>query len=282
MKSEQPLKLTILVDNNTLIDRYFFAEPGLSIHIQDDDINLLFDVGYSDIFLKNAQKMNIFLSQLDYVAISHGHLDHTWGLESLIKYYTERIIEHLPHKTPTVLGHPNTFLSVTFAGIPEIGSNISENKLKKHFNLSLKREPQWITANLVYLGEIPRLNQFEVNHALGYKENEEKEDYIPEDTALVYKSSQGLVIITGCSHSGICNIIEYAKDICSEKKIYDIIGGFHLLNPSHEQVSGTLDYLKGADVNRIHPCHCTDLKSKIQLSTVIPIEEVGVGLVLNY
>lgn len=276
------MKLTILVDNNTLIDRYFLAEPGLSIHINENEVNVLFDVGYSDIFIRNAQKMNISLSQIDFIAISHGHLDHTWGLESLIKYYTELKIEQIQHKTPTIIGHPKTFSSIAYPGIPEIGSNISENKLKKHFELSLKKEPQWITKRLLYLGEIPRKTKFENNMGLGIKEGEKTEDNIPEDSALVYRSDNGLVVITGCSHSGICNIIEYAKEICSEEKIFDIIGGLHLQNPSKEQMAGTLKYIKALDLENIHACHCTDLKSKIQLSTVAKIEEVGVGLVLNY
>ncbi len=53
------MKLTVLVDNNTFIDRYFYGEPGVSYYIQDEDINILFDLGYSDIFMKNAYKMNI-------------------------------------------------------------------------------------------------------------------------------------------------------------------------------------------------------------------------------
>jgi len=260
------LKLTVLVDNNTLIDRYFLAEPGLSIHINDNEVNVLFDVGYSDVFIRNAQKMNISLSQIDFIAISHGHLDHTWGLESLLKYYTELKIEQIQHKTPTIIGHPKTFSSIAYSGIPEIGSNISENKLKKHFELSLKKRPQWITKSIVYLGEIPRKNNFERNMGLGVKEGENEEDKIPEDSAIVYKSDNGLVVITGCSHSGICNII----------------GGLHLQNPSKKQMSGTLEYIKNLDLKNIHACHCTDLKSKIQLSAVANIEEVGVGLVLNY
>ena len=62
----------------------------------------------------------------------------------------------------------------------------------------------------------------------------------------------------------------------------DIIGGFHLLNPSEVQMSGTLQYLKEQNIEKIHPCHCTDLKSKIRLSDVVSVEEVGVGLELEY
>lgn len=276
------MKLTVLVDNNTLIDRYFLAEPGLCFFINDNDTNLLLDVGYSDIFLRNAQKMNLQLTNLDFIAVSHSHLDHTWGFEPLIKYFTELGIEKIPHKKPTIIGHPKTFTGVTHPGLPEFGSNISKERLNKHFDLQLKNEPQWLTDKIVYLGEIPRKNNFEGKLTFGRKDGETEADTVPEDSALVYKSDNGLVIITGCSHSGICNITEYAREVCGEKKVCDIIGGLHLQNPPKEQLKGTVDYIAGLGVESIRACHCTDLQSKITLSKVTNILEVGVGSVIEY
>ena len=276
------MKLTVLVDNNTLIDRYFLAEPGLCFHIQDGSVNLLLDVGYSDIFLRNAHKMNLSLANLDYLVLSHSHLDHTWGLEPLIRYYTERKIEKIPHRVPVLMGHNELFKTVTAPDIPEIGCLLPKEKLRRHFELSLERKPQWINENLVFLGEIPRLNSFEGTHTFGRKEGASEDDPVPEDSALVYKSPGGLVIITGCSHSGICNIVEYAKEICCEERVFDIIGGFHLLSPSEKQIQGTTDYFRQLKPHVIHPCHCTDLSSKIKLASVTALEEVGVGLILDY
>jgi 7,8-dihydropterin-6-yl-methyl-4-(beta-D-ribofuranosyl)aminobenzene 5'-phosphate synthase len=105
------MKLTVLVDNNTLIDRYFYGEPGVSYFIEDEGNKILFDLGYSDVFIKNAQKLNIDLLNLDFVVLSHGHLDHTWGLDPLIRLYTEAIIENLNHKNPIIIAHPLTFYS---------------------------------------------------------------------------------------------------------------------------------------------------------------------------
>lgn len=276
------MKLTVVVDNNTLIDRYFLAEPGLCFHIYHEGINLLFDVGYSDVFIGNAQKMQLSLLNLDFLALSHGHLDHTWGLEPLIKYYTECTIEGRPHSKPVILGHPKTLASVSALDLPEFGPLISENRLKKHFELQLSRTVQWITDDLVFLGEIPRNNTFEGQISFGTKEGETTDDLVPEDSALVYKSQKGLVIVTGCSHSGICNIIEYAKEICAEERIFDIVGGLHLQNPTTTQMNGTVEYFRKLGLDSIHACHCTDLQSKINLATVTTVREVGVGLVLDY
>ena len=135
-----------------------------------------------------------------------------------------------------------------------------------------------------FLGQIERKNDFEAKSPIGkiVKPNFEEDDYLMDDSALAYKSPRGLVIITSCSHAGICNIVEYAKKICEDNRIIDIVGGFHLLNPSEEQLQGTLGYMKKLQPNEVHACHCTDLNSKIALSQVVNLKEVGVGLKLEY
>jgi len=86
------MKIHILVDNNTLIDRYFQGEPGVSYYIEDENMNILFDAGYSDVFIKNARKMQLDLYNIDTIVISHGHLDHTWGLVPLMRLQMEAVI----------------------------------------------------------------------------------------------------------------------------------------------------------------------------------------------
>ncbi len=276
------MEITVLVDNNTLIDRYFLAEPGLSLLIRDDETTVLFDTGYSDIFLKNAAKMGIELTNLDYLVLSHNHLDHTWGLEPLIRYFTELQLERRIFKRPTVVAHPDVFDSVSADGFEELGCLISRAKLAKHFPLQLSKQPQSLNSRLTFLGEIPRRNDFEVNLAMGRKEGADEDDHIMDDSALVYRSREGLVIITGCSHSGICNIIEYAREVCGDHRVVDIIGGFHLQNPSARQLEGTVSYLDALQPGTVHACHCTDLHSKIALSRVVNLKEVGVGLSITY
>jgi 7,8-dihydropterin-6-yl-methyl-4-(beta-D-ribofuranosyl)aminobenzene 5'-phosphate synthase len=276
------MKLTVLVDNNTLIDRYFFAEPGLSFLIQDQDVTVLFDTGYSGIFLDNAQKMGLDLANLDYLVLSHSHLDHTWGLDRLLKYYTEMAIEKRPFKKPKLVSHPQTFTSVRTDELDQIGSLLSVDRLEKHFSMQLIKKPKRLSERLTFLGEIPRENDFEAIQIIGRKEGAEEGDRVIEDSALVYHSDRGLVIITGCSHAGICNICEYAKQVCSNDKIAEIIGGLHLQSPPMRQLQGTLNYMEQLQPDVVRACHCTDLNSKIALSSVVNIKEVGVGLSVEY
>jgi len=282
-QSQSEMKLTVLIDNNTLIDRYFLGEPGVSYFIEADGKKILFDVGYSDAFITNARKLSIDLLNVDFVVLSHGHLDHTWGLIPLVRLYTEGIIEGQNANKPTLVTHPLTLSSKRFGNF-EIGSLLTEDKLSGYLHLKLSREPVYLTERLVYLGEIERTNDFEAKNPIGksLEEGIEKDDFLFDDSALAYKSSEGLIIITACSHSGICNIIEYAKKVCGDDRVVDIVGGFHLLDPSAEQMQGTIKYLKLLNPSSVHACHCTDLESKIELSKVVNLKEVGVGLKLEY
>ena len=278
------MKLTVLVDNNTLIDRYYIGEPGVSYFIEEGDKKILFDTGYSDAFLINGEKMGINFFNIDYLVISHSHLDHTWGLEPYIKRLSEEIMEGRSFKKAEFVAHPNVFDSKSFTGVEEIGMNVDKDKLFRYFNNSISKEPVWITDKLVFLGEIPRENSFESITPVGKVliNGHLEDDFNIDDSALCYKSEDGLVIITGCSHSGICNIIERAKEVCNDDRVIDVIGGFHLQDPSKVQMDGTVNYFDDLNVDKIHACHCTDLNSKIALSKVVGIGEVGSGLMIEY
>jgi len=276
------MELSVLVDNNTLIDRYFTAEPGLSLLIEDNDTRVLFDTGYSDLFIRNAQKMGKDLSHLTHLVISHSHLDHTWGLDPFIRYLAELEIEKRPFNRPELVGHPEIFTSAGMEGFPEFGALMSREKTGRHLPLKLSREPVRLSERLVFLGEIPRENNFEGKTAFGSKEGTNLPDLVMDDSTLVYESDKGLVVITGCAHAGVCNTIAYAQKVCNEIRVADIIGGFHLMNPARGQLRGTLDFFKALAPKAVHACHCTDLNSKIALSAVTPVKEVGVGLSLEF
>jgi 7,8-dihydropterin-6-yl-methyl-4-(beta-D-ribofuranosyl)aminobenzene 5'-phosphate synthase len=275
------LKLKVLVDNSTFIDRYFLAEPAISFYIEDGEKKILFDVGYSNAYIRNAEKMGINLRKLDYVVLSHGHSDHTWGMESLIRLYSEANLEGLDFRKPTVIAHPDLFQPKLLNG-EDIGSLLSGEKIAQHFKLTYSKEPNWLTDQLVFLSEIPRQFHFEGQDPIGRTGMELKDDYLLDDSALVYKTEKGLVVIVACSHAGICNTIEYAKKVCQEERIVDIIGGFHLLQPSEKQIKHTVAYFKSLNPDVIHACHCTDFSSKVTISDVANVKEVGVGLQLEY
>ncbi|MGB3368968.1 MAG: MBL fold metallo-hydrolase [Acidaminobacteraceae bacterium] len=159
------MKLHVLVDNNTLIDRYFQGEPGVSYYIESDGINILFDAEYSDVFIKNAVKMQLYLYNLNYIVMSHGHIDHTWGLVPLMRLHTEAIIEKIEYKRPKFLSHPDALKYKCIAN-EDIGSIVSKEKLSKYYDMNLTKNPYWISEKIVFLGEIERTNDFEGKEAI--------------------------------------------------------------------------------------------------------------------
>jgi len=276
------MKLTVLVDNNTIIDRYFLGEPGLSFYIETGSDKILFDAGYSDAFLINSRKMDIDLLNINYTVISHGHLDHTWGLEPLVREMMEARLENRPCLTPEFICHPSIFDERFYGDIP-IGMNLSEKFLSGLFKINTTLKPFRLNDRLLFLGEIPRINSFESN-PVGQRKTSGGmvDDYIPDDSSLVYLSEKGLVIICGCTHSGICNTIEYAREVTGEERVLSVIGGLHLQNPSIDHIEGVKKYLSSVELNSLYPCHCTDLQSKIVLSSVASVYEVGSGMCLEF
>ncbi len=278
------MRLTVLVDNNTFIDQYLLGEPAVSYYIESEGRKILFDAGYSDVFLLNAAKLGIDLTQLDMVVLSHGHPDHSWGLAHLLRLYSEaRAGGRMTHK-PTLVAHPLVFTQRSYQGDPHIGSLLQPQDLAPFFDIQLSRDPLQLTERLTFLGEIERRNDFEAQESLGETvvDGQRAPDWVLDDTALAYRAADGLVVVTGCSHAGICNITEQARRVGGQEKVLDIIGGFHLLNPSEKQMNGTVDYLAQLDPAQVHACHCTDLQAKLALGKAVDIREVGSGLVLEY
>ncbi len=266
------MKLTVLTDNNTFIDQYYLGEPAVSYYIQEDGLNVLFDTGYSDVFIRNAKKMGIDLSLIDTLVLSHGHNDHSGGLK-----YLKEINNHF-----VLLCHPETFEYKEDENGLFIGSPISFEDVQKNTVLSLSKQSVEISEKLIYLGEIETTFPFEKRYAIGKKiyRGVKSADYIFDDSALAYKGKEGLFIITGCSHAGICNIIEYAKKVCGLNKVHGVIGGFHLFEKG-ERLTETIEYLKSQNISLLYPCHCVSLEAKIEMGKSLMIHECGVGLQLN-
>jgi len=257
------MKIKILVDNNTFIDNYYYGEPGVSYYIEDGDKKILFDVGYSDLFIKNARDLKIDLNNITDIVISHGHNDHTGGLE----YFFEQF--DIPDLR--IIAHPKAFDEKTFEG-ERICSPFTAEELKQCVDLILTDKPFKISENIYFLGQIPSFGDFEERVPI-------ESDSLYDDSAIAYKGEKGIYVITGCSHSGICNIIEYSKQVCNEPRIAGVLGGFHLFDVD-ARVNRAIDYFSENNINELFPCHCVSFELKAQIHKYIPVREVGVGLEL--
>ncbi|WP_100065542.1 MBL fold metallo-hydrolase [Miniphocaeibacter massiliensis] len=263
------MKLQVLVDNNTYIDHYCYGEPGASFYIEIDDKRILFDTGYSDIFITNAEKLNVNLKEITNIVLSHGHDDHTGGLKYLDNYMDISNIE--------LISHVDTFYNKK-SGSEICGAPFSLEEIDDKVNFKPTKEAYKISENCIFLGEIPAYNDFEKRRVLGKKNvnGEWIDDYMLDDSAICCKTNIGIFIITGCSHSGICNIIEHAKKVTKEDKVAGVIGGFHLFELD-ERGKKTIEYFRKNKIDSVYPSHCTSLKIKAEILKYFEFNEVGVG-----
>ena len=219
--------IKVLVEDHNKIN-----EHGLSFYIESNGQKILFDTGQSDLYYKNAKEMGIDLSMIDLVVLSHGHYDHGNGLTHL--------------GGVTLVCHPKVF-SKRYRNKKYIGINQSRKEIEEKFDLVTSKKPYFITKDICFLGEVkPR--------ATNYTLEDGSIDYIPDDSALAINTENGLVVITGCSHAGIINIIQRSQEVFKKDKIYAVIGGFHL-----KEINSALDRVAKAlkNIEIIYTGHCT-------------------------
>jgi len=260
------MKINILTDN--VAGSRYKAEHGLSYLIEIDGEKILFDTGHSNLFLENAAQMGINIQdEVLTVVLSHGHWDHGNGLKYL--------------KNKTLIAHPGIFSKrYRKKDHSYLGLNLEQNEAEKTFNLQLSSSPVRVTSHLLFLGEIPRINDFEAKSTTFVLENGE-EDFVSDDSALVAIKNNELIIISGCAHSGICNICEYAKELTGISKIKAVIGGFHLKDQG-EQTIKTIEYFKQNQIELPLPSHCTELLAKVLFQQQFNFPEVKTGLSFSF
>ncbi|PIF02075.1 MAG: MBL fold metallo-hydrolase [Draconibacterium sp.] len=261
------MKLIVLNENNA--GGHYLAEHGLSYLVEINGKKVLFDTGHSDVFLKNARNMEICLEkEVKTVVLSHGHWDHGNGLN----YLTDT----------TLITHPASFTKrFRKRNHTPLGLNLSKANLEEKFSVITTQTPYLIAPGLTFLGEIPRNNDFEAQTTTFIDENG-NDDFVPDDSALVAEVKDNkIVIITGCSHSGICNICEYAKMVTGKSAIKAVIGGFHL-KENNLQTIKTIHYFEKNKAEQLLPSHCTELPALAEFYRHFKIGTVKTGDIYHF
>ena len=280
------MKITLLLENNSLFGKYLNAEHGFSAWVEDEDVKVLYDFGFSDKFIHNAEALGIDLRTADYVILSHGHRDHSWGLKHLLRYYDERAMARKPifiYSTEDLFCKKFNFIKSRAAGI-----DVDREILDRYFRVCPSSDPMWLTKNLCFMGAVEPSNDFErkvPQVQKKFKNGEWMPDLVDEDSQLAYRHENGrdVSIVAGCGHYGVCNIMEYAKKITGAKHIHTYVGGSHLRidEVPQSQVDKTCDYIRAQDLRQFYICHDTDLHCKLALWQVVEPLEVGTGLVVE-
>ena len=210
------LVITVIYDNNPFVNE---LEPawGFSCVIEGADKTLLFDTGGdNDIFMSNLKKMNIKPDDIDMVMISHDHWDHAGGLEAFLKADSRANVH--------VLGQ---------------FSNKVKDIVREYSAQMIEHERP---ANLY--GPFFTTGSMATNRQGLYEQ------------ALVISTDRGLIIITGCAHPGIINIVEETERLFDQKILF-VMGGFHLVESTESEISTIIEKLQLTGIDYIAPCHCT-------------------------
>jgi 7,8-dihydropterin-6-yl-methyl-4-(beta-D-ribofuranosyl)aminobenzene 5'-phosphate synthase len=250
------IKITTL-DDNTSQGYGILGEHGFSVLVETRATKLLVDTGASPFtVVHNATVKGISLALIDAIILSHGHWDHTGGLESVLSTVGKEIPVYAHPAIWQRKGTSETSWQFSYAGIQFNRENLE--RLGACFVMN--RKPTWLTKDIVITGEEEMTTDFErVDSNLAIKRDDGTivPDPMEDDQSLIIRTEAGLVIILGCAHRGVINIIRYAMKLTGNDRVFMVIGGTHLAPASHEQLLRTIQSLREIGVKNIGVSHCT-------------------------
>jgi len=263
-RKDDEMRITILCEN-TVGRRIGAGEHGFCAYIETAQGNYLFDTGSGQSVVANSLAFEKDLRSVKKILLSHGHFDHTGGLPEVLKVKGK----------VDVHAHPNVFSdriaiheddereTKRFIGIPYKRRYLES--LGAHFILNVAFTE--VEKGIFLTGEVPRKTSFEKPDPRLFTEIDGKtvQDTFPDDQSLILDSEKGLILILGCAHSGMINIIHHVMDQTGKETFYAILGGTHLDFLTPEQLEGSITFLKKLKVEKIGVSHCTGMKAACRL-----------------
>jgi len=241
---------------NTAISKDFGSEHGLSLYIETKKHKILFDVGASELFLQNAKKLDVNIADVDFLVISHGHYDHGGGLKTFLKENTkaEVFLHRLAFEKYYAI-RPNDELD--FIGLDE---NLKQNK-----QIVLTSDRFFINSGIQVFSNIAQREPHPKSNGGLLKEYKGQtiDDTFAHEQNLVVEEDGKTLLVTGCAHNGIINILEHFHTLKGRMPNY-VIGGFHLSsrsggNEDFEIIDRIGKYLMGTKA-KFYTCHCIGLE----------------------
>lgn len=269
------IKITTL-DDNTSQGYGIRGEHGFSVLVETKDINLLVDTGAAaDTVVHNAVVKGVRLTEIDAIVLSHGHWDHTGGLETVLNAIGKPVPVYAHPAIWEIKGTSEDFKAFTYAGMQFLREHLELHGAKFVMNT----KPTWLTKDIVITGEEEMITDFEhidANLAVKKSDGSIVPDPVLDDQSLILKTENGLVIVLGCAHRGVINIIRYATKLTGEARIHMVIGGTHLAPASSTQLIKTIDSLRELNVKNLGVSHCTG-----QRQASVLLNEFGDGFFYN-
>lgn len=275
------IQVRCLVENTAKPSTEFWGEHGVSWHIQTPEGQILFDTGQSgDVLLHNAALFGLDLTQIDALVISHAHYDHTGGLPA--------VLEQTRPGVP-LYAHDDLFrerFSRHGDEIESIGLRVTRADLESHIELRLSAEPVEILPGVWTTGEITDRASFEgrsPSHLIRADEGWQPDPY-RDDLSLVLETGAGLVVLLGCGHAGLLNILTQVR-ARFEGDIITIAGGTHLASATGDMLQQAVETLESTyGTPRIYPSHCSGHRAMVTLASAFgdQVQPCPVGTELTF
>jgi 7,8-dihydropterin-6-yl-methyl-4-(beta-D-ribofuranosyl)aminobenzene 5'-phosphate synthase len=244
-------------------DRIGVGEWGFSALVEADSTRILFDVGGRPSTVRdNAAELKVDLAGIRQVVLSHNHNDHTTGLDAIRRQFPDGV-------TASVLYIATGFF-VRTTGLVGMLKTDSAAYVSSGGRFIVIDRPQKIGPAIYLTGPIPRRYP-EKNYPPGrtlVTAAGVVEDNVPDDMSMVIRTSRGLVVLTGCGHSGIVNTLEYVMQQFPGEKVVAVLGGMHLFDAKDEQLDWTANKLKGMGIQYFLGAHCTGFNSVYRIREI--------------
>jgi len=261
------LKVTTL--STMVVNGKGVGEWGYSALVEVDGNKILFDTGARpETVLQNANAVGIDLSDVEDVFLSHNHWDHTGGLLTLRK--------ELKKSNPNALKRVHVGAGIFSKRVNSENTLLATKAALESDNVEfiVYSEQKELFPGVWITGPIKRIHHERNWSGSGKIETAEGivEDNIPEDQSLVIDTPDGFVLISGCGHAGLVNTLEHIHANINKEKVFTIIGGFHLITATDEQLQWTAGHLKDFGVSKIIGSHCTGINALYSLKGLMSLD----------